>query len=255
MRIFPILLNLNKIIVVIQNLKTITYVFELLPLIFCFLYLKKIRTKDLKVFLVYIIHYAILIIINIYIIYYYKSVSTFYFATRIFNITEYSLLAFFFSFHIKSIVFSNALKLSTVVYTFFCIIDFYKMTKPSIGFYPLTIECLVFLSTILFFFSEKMRDAESLEPLYETTIFWIATAFMFYFAGNFFLFLYSKNSYNTQGFRHNYTIIYSTVTIVKNILLCIGVSIKEKAANDNNRNAYLKKYLDKYKPFTDGSTL
>jgi hypothetical protein len=65
------------------------------------------------------------------------------------------------------------------------------------------------------------------EPIYQRAIFWIAVAFIINFSGNFFLFLYSKNSFNDEVFKRQYTIIYTTVTLIKNILLCISIIIKE----------------------------
>jgi hypothetical protein len=80
----------------------------------------------------------------------------------------------------------------------------------------------------VYLFFEKVQDDEVQIPLYKTTVFWIATAFMLYFAGNFLLFMYAKTTNIDDAFRRNYTLIYSSVTIAKNILLCIGISLKEK---------------------------
>ena len=66
------------------------------------------------------------------------------------------------------------------------------------------------------------------EPIYQKAIFWISVAFIINSSGNFFLFLYSKNSYNDETFKKQYTIIYTTVTVIKNFLLCVSILIKEK---------------------------
>jgi hypothetical protein len=71
-----------------------------------------------------------------------------------------------------------------------------------------------------------------IEPIYTKAIFWISVAFIINFSGNFFLFIYSKNSFNDEAFKRQFTIIYSTVTILKNILLCIGVMIRENKKTD-----------------------
>ena len=75
------------------------------------------------------------------------------------------------------------------------------------------------------------------EPIYQKAIFWISVAFIINFSGNFFLFLYSRTSYKDEIFKNQFTIIYSSVTILKNILLCISVMVKESNKNnqfDNN---------------------
>ena len=69
------------------------------------------------------------------------------------------------------------------------------------------------------------QDAD--EPMFQTFIFWLAVAFIINFAGNFLLYVYSETSNKNADFRANYTIIYSTVTILKNLLLCIAATIKE----------------------------
>jgi hypothetical protein len=68
---------------------------------------------------------------------------------------------------------------------------------------------------------------EANEPLFNTFIFWFVVAFLLNYSGNFLLFLYSETSVKDADFDFNYTVIYSTVTIVKNILLCIAVSMRE----------------------------
>lgn len=70
------------------------------------------------------------------------------------------------------------------------------------------------------------------EPIYQKAIFWISVAFIINSTGNFFLFLYAKFSYNVDVFKTpQYTIIYTTVTVLKNLLLCISILIKEKKEN------------------------
>jgi Na+/H+ antiporter NhaD/arsenite permease-like protein len=57
--------------------------------------------------------------------------------------------------------------------------------------------------------------------------FWFSVAFLINFSGNFLLFVYSETSNKDVDFKINYAIIYSTVTIIKNILLCVAVTMKE----------------------------
>jgi len=60
-----------------------------------------------------------------------------------------------------------------------------------------------------------------------TKVFWIAVAFTIYCSGNFFLFLYSNNPVKDNEYYFQFTLIYSTFTILKNICLSIGIFIKE----------------------------
>lgn len=73
-------------------------------------------------------------------------------------------------------------------------------------------------------------------PIYQKTIFWISLAFIVNFSGNFFLFLFSKNSVqNDANFINQYTIIYSTVTTIKNLLLCITIFVKDNSNKESNK--------------------
>lgn len=65
-------------------------------------------------------------------------------------------------------------------------------------------------------------------------MFWFGVAFLLNFSGNFILFVYSKTSHKEADFNTNYTIIYSTVTIIKNLLLCLAVTMKENPNKNIN---------------------
>ncbi len=92
-----------------------------------------------------------------------------------------------------------------------------------------------------------MQDS-AIEPIYQKAVFWISAAFILNFSGNFFLFLYSKNSFDDDAFRRHYNIIYGTVTFVKNILLCISILIKEN--NQNSKNYPFDSSFDVFQPIT-----
>jgi hypothetical protein len=105
--------------------------------------------------------------------------------------------------------------------------------EPSLAFSPLITEYLVLLLFIVFYFFEVIQETV-IEPIYQKTIFWISVAFIINFSGNFFLLLASVNSFQDEAFRNAFTIIYSSVTILKNILLCVAVTIKEKRMKTNH---------------------
>ena len=86
-----------------------------------------------------------------------------------------------------------------------------------------------------------------IEPIYQRAIFWICVAFIINSSGNFFLFLYSQNSYNDEIFKKQYTIIYVIVTVIKNLLLCISIFIKEKHENLPPNN-FIEVDLDSFHP-------
>ncbi len=177
------------------------------------------------------------------------SLEQYYLVTRIYNILEYSLLSYLFYLNIKNKTIKNILLVSPIPFILFCIYDFLISTKPNLPFLPLIFEYLILLLFIVYFFFEVIQETV-LEPIYHKAIFWISVAFIINFSGNFFLFLYSKTSYNDEAFRRQFLIIYSSVTIIKNILLCIAVAIKENKIDNQNLNlSSIDSELDNYLPF------
>jgi len=179
-----------------------------------------------KVFFLYTLVIAVLIITGVTFRYIYDDRISYYIVVRIYNIIEYSLLAYFFSLHLKNKVIKNILLFSPTLFASYAIYNFIIAKEPALPFVPLIFEYIILLCFIIYFFFEIMQETV-VEPVYQRMVFWISVAFILNFSGNFFLFLYSKNSFNDEEFQRQYTIIYSSVTILKNILLCIAVSIKE----------------------------
>lgn len=87
-----------------------------------------------------------------------------------------------------------------------------------------------------------------IEPIYQKAIFWISVAFIINSSGNFFLFLYSENSYKDDVFKRQYTIIYTTVTVLKNLLLCISILIKESRQDNISPHDSIDIDLDTFHP-------
>lgn len=158
------------------------------------------------------------------------------------------MLTYFFSLYIKNKFVKKALLFSPFAFLLFCIYDFIKAKTPEIPFVPLSVEHIILLVVIIYYFFEVMQETV-VEPIYQRAIFWISVAFIINFSGNFFLFLYSKNSYNIDddAFKRQYTIIYTTVTVLKNLLLCISISLKEKPENPSQTN-FLDVDLDSFNP-------
>lgn len=211
---------------ILQTLKYITYISELLPFIFCLIYLNRLKTKERKVFFLYTILVAILVIVGFCLLYIFRSRENYILVVRVYNVIEYSVLAYFFSLHIKSTYFKKGLFISVFGYFIFCVYSFINAKASEMPFVPASVEHIILLVIIIYYFFEVMQEV-GIEPIYQKAIFWISVAFIINSAGNFFLFLYSKNSFNDDLFQKQYTMIYTTVTVLKNLLLCISIFIKE----------------------------
>jgi hypothetical protein len=89
----------------------------------------------------------------------------------------------------------------------------------------------------VYYFFEVIQEVVA-EPIYQKPVFWVSVAFIINFSGNFFLFLYSTNSYNDESFKKQYAIIYATVTVIKNILLSISVTIRDLPETDLTNHTF-----------------
>ena len=179
----------------------------------------------------------------------FNSFESYYLVTRFYNVLEYSLLSYLFYLYIKNKIVKNILLFSILPFTLFAFYDYFTASKPALPFLPLIFEYLVLLIFIIYFFFEVIQETV-IEPIYHKSIFWISVAFILNFSGNFFVLLASVNSFDNEVFRDTFTIIYSSVTILKNLLLCIAVYTKEnKIENDLFNNITIDTELDNYLPF------
>lgn len=189
-----------------------------------------------------------LVAIGFSLLYIYKSPEKYYLVVRFYNVLEYSLLAYFFSLYIRNKAIKKILLYSPIPFLIFCIYDFINQKVPAIPFVPLSVEHITLLVFIIYYFFEVMQEMV-VEPIYQRAIFWISVAFIINFSGNFFLFLYSKNDYGDDDvFKRQYTIIYTTVTVLKNLLLCISILIKESGQDNISPPGPIDIDLDTFHP-------
>lgn len=144
---------------------------------------------------------------------------------RIFIAGEFSFLSMIFYYSLRPKRLKKIILVLIVIFLLFSIYDYIVSDKNKLGFRSHVVECLILLFYIIYYFYEKIQT-NTIIPIYQTNLFWIVVAFIIYCSGNFFVFLYSDQQ-NDKRFHDQFTLIYSTFTILKNILLCIGVIIKQ----------------------------
>lgn len=213
----------------------ITLFSEVLPFIFLLLFFKRITTVGKRGYFFYALLTAILAICLLLFRYVYPDKVIFFLIGRIHTIIEFSLLAYLFSLFIKNKVVKKTLLILIIPFCTLCLVDYFLSKTPSIDYITLLIECLFFILLIIYFFFEKMKQDVN-ESLFASFTFWFAVAFLLNFSGNFLLFVYSETSNKEPDFKTNYAIIYSTVTIIKNILLCIAITMKESINKNISSN-------------------
>ena len=218
-----------------EFLKYINFLSETLPFIFLLVFYKRITSKDKRIFFAYALLTSILIILVITFLYVINNRDAYIITARTHTVIEFSLLTYLFSISLKNKAIKKIALFAIIPFFLLCVFDYISTKNPSIAYIPLLTECLFFIILILYFFFEKIRQDPN-EALFATFLFWFAVAFLINFSGNFLLFVYSETSNKEPDFKVNYTIIYCTVTIVKNILLCIAVTMKESVTIKDNIN-------------------
>ena len=198
--------------------------FTTLPLVFYLLFKLKSKQKSLRVILFYVLYCIFNEALNYYLqsIRSEKTIYLFY----AFTIVEYSFFCYFIylilpkSFVRKTIPF---LWLSLIIFDLINVI--YK--NNAFGFDSITsgIECIIILLLCISYLFIQLRGSTSLS-IYSTFDFWVVITFLIYFAGTFFLYMLAQSMGRDVAFQRQYFIINIAFNILKNILLCIAMTMK-----------------------------
>ncbi len=226
---------MKKLIPILQNLIYTTYLAELLPFSTSLFFLKKIQSRGAKVFFFYVSALAFFLCLSVYFKFIQHDRAQQLLVNRIFLLVEFALLAKYYYYQLqykhKKTIFLSA----TLGFLFYSIFDYLTVKSPQdFSFIPLVIECLFFAMVIVYFFYEKIQFNLSI-PILHTSEFWVSVAFLLYFSGNFFLFLFSKSMFSNPAFKAQYTIIYSSITIIKDVLVSVAILVNVYVNNNQNR--------------------
>ena len=220
-----------------------------MPFIFCLYFIRKNDSKDIKVFFIYTFLSFIAIIAVITFRFIFKSYQYYLLFDRFYLILEYALISQFFIYNIVQTKIKKAIKLSLIPFVLFSVYDYITSINQVFTYYPLVMECLLFPIIIILFFYEKMKYSIKY-PIYLSSSFWIAVAFLIFSTGNFFLFLFSKMLLQNLENKHLYNNIYGFFTILKNILLCSAVVVyKYSTKKIEQSNIDVNLELETFTPF------
>ena len=210
----------------LKNFTYITFLTEFLPLIFCILFRKKLVTKSLKVFFIYTIALAAFVAVSLLAlhVFHYRQL---YLSriTRFYVVAEYILFAIFlYNIYVNPIA-RKVIIYSIIPFVLFSILDFVISDKSQFSKNPFLVEFMAFILFIIYFFYEKMKTV-ILYPLSQSITFWICVGLFLYFSGNFFYLLFSKTN-SSDAFKTQMKIVYSFVTVTKNIFLSLALFASE----------------------------
>ena len=214
----------------LKNIAIITFITELLPLVVAFIFFKKIKANYLKVFFVYLILLAFFASFSLYLLYFIKSKTAYLFVLRCYIAIEYSIFTYFFYLLIIPKFLKNLLIFSVTLFLGFCIFDYFESNSAVFNNYPALVEFSIFILIIIYYFFQKMNVVSGV-PLLSTISFWFCVGLFIYFTGNlsFLIFIrYTKD----HALINQMQLIYSCVTIAKNIILAAAWFAHEKLQTD-----------------------
>ena len=227
---------MKKLYLILQNLIYITYLAELLPLLLFLIFLNKIKSTEIRVFFLYSITFTLFLVLNILLKFFLNDSIHLLTANRFFLLSEFTFLAIYYNYILTFKHKKYLFLLFTIAFFLYSFYDFYTSVPGKFSYVPLVFESLFFLLVIVYFFYEKLQFSVT-SPIYFSPNFWISVAFLIYFSGNFFIFLFVRSMVNDPNFRNQYTIIYGTVTIIKNIFLCTAVIANKELVSQQQMEA------------------
>jgi len=150
-----------------------------------------------------------------------------------YNIMQFTLISLFSYLSIKEKKFKYIPIIGAVVFYIIAIRNFTNIRFDSFSVSLASIFIIPYCILLLY---EKMRDS-NIEFVYNNKKFWIIIAFLLYFSGTLFLYIYMNTLPEQQ--RSNYWTINNFFEILKNILFCIAFIMKKNA-----QPSYLTDNLD-----------
>ncbi len=216
-------------------LSYLTIVSELLPFIFLLFVYKRMKSKVKREYFIYSIITTIFVSLILFFGFVHPNPKIYFTSMWVNQVIELLLFVIIFTIILKNKIIKKLLALGCLLFFIFCCYEYFTAKNLDIPYRSLVIECLFFIPVIIYFFFEKMKE-EGGTPLFNTFMFWFSVAFFINFVGNLLLFAYSAAAVQDANYETSYTIIYSSVTILKNLLLCFAVTIKEATISPNYRN-------------------
>ena len=214
----------------LETYTLLTYLSELLPLIISLYFFRKIKINYLKVFFIYCILLGLFSSASIYVLKFQNSKSIYLFLVTLYVAFEYAILVFFFSLLFKNKSFTKIILFSIIPFWAYCIFNFFVSAHNTFNNYPALVEFSVFIIILVYYFYEKMNIVSNI-PLFRSVSFWLTVGLFIYFTGNLFflLFLFSTSD---KEILNQMFLIYSGVTITKNIILASAWFANEKIQTD-----------------------
>lgn len=188
------------------------------------------REKTLRVILFYILY----CILNEGVSFYLQSIrsSNFIFLLSAFTIIEYSFFSYFYYLLFpKEALVNKIILIIWISFLIFSFIDFFYINKmQTFDSFASGIESIIIIILCIYYLFSQIKGVNNL-LIYSTFNFWIIVTFLIYFSGTFFLYIMTYSLRHDIHFQKLYFIINISFNILKNILLCVAMTMKINSTN------------------------
>ena len=119
----------------------------------------------------------------------------------------------------------------------FALVDLvYVNTGIEFDSIAIGIESLIVILLCIYYLFIQIKGTNSL-VIYSTFNFWVIITFLIYFSGTFFLYILAQELKYNVAFRKDYFIINISFNILKNILLCVAMTMKSNDIVNEQKSA------------------
>lgn len=205
---------------------------------FYLLFKRNSKQKSLRVILFYILY----CIINEGLNYYLQSIQSedYIYLLYAFTLVEYSFFCYFIYLNTPNTIVKKLLPFIWIAFIVFELLVIIFKNDPF-GFDSITsgIECIIVLFLCISYLFIQLKGSNSL-TIYSTFDFWVVISFLIYFSGTFFLYILAQSMGRDIAFQRQYFIINIVFNILKNILLCIAMTMKLNDTVNQQKNVIPK---------------
>ena len=180
----------------------------------------------------YIILLAFISITSLSITYFQNSRALYFVLLRLYIATEYLILVYFFALLAKNNSYKKIITFSIIPFWGYCIYNYITSDPQTFNNYPSLVEFSVLIFLIIYYFYEKMNIVSSI-PLFKSISFWLCVGLFIYFTGNLFFLLFITSTKDKDIITQMF-LIYSFVTITKNIILASAWFANERVSTDDD---------------------
>jgi len=130
----------------------------------------------------------------------------------------------------------NSIPLIWLAFIAFAIIDSIFINK-DVGFdsFAIGVESIIIILFCIYYLYTQLKGVYDLR-IYSSFNFWVVITFLIYFCGTFFLYLMTDSMHHSVSFQKQYFIINISFNILKNILLCIAMTMKLNDTVNQQKN-------------------